>query len=33
MKSLSSPVPVEENRRLRILAEYKLLDTPPTEVV
>lgn len=31
MKSLSSPVPVEENRRLRILAEYKLLDTPPTE--
>lgn len=31
MKSLSSPVPVEEDHRLRLLAEYKLLDTPPTE--
>ncbi|AYR20134.1 putative bifunctional diguanylate cyclase/phosphodiesterase [Alcaligenes faecalis] len=31
MKSLSSPVSVEEDRRLRLLAEYKLLDTPPTE--
>lgn len=31
MSAPSYPVSVEEDRRLRALAEYKLLDAPPTE--
>lgn len=31
MDALSYPIPADEDRRLSILAEYQLLDTPPSE--